>query len=64
MAEIVRALQGEVLDVPHVTASAVSEMWARAAAGLDRELELVDLATLAKRQAEFDTAASPVMYYI
>ena len=64
VAEIVRALQGEVLDVPHVTGSAVSEMWAHAAAGLQKEFEVVDLATLAKRQAEFDAASSPAMYYI
>jgi Rrf2 family protein len=63
VADVVRALQGDVLDVPRVTGSAVSEMWADAAARLEGELAGVDLATLAKRQAALDAAATP-MYYI
>src|SRR5450759_1460154 len=63
VADVVRALQGDVLDVPRVTGSAVSEMWAAAAAGLESDLERVDLEVLAKRQASLDAAAMP-MYYI
>ncbi len=63
VAEIVRALQGDVLDVPRITGSAVSEMWAEAAARLESELEAVDLSSLSKRQAELDAVSSP-MYYI
>jgi Rrf2 family protein len=63
VADAVRALQGDVLDVPKVTGSAVSEMWAAAAARLESELESVDLGSLAKRQASLDAAATP-MYYI
>jgi Rrf2 family protein len=63
VADAVRALQGDVLDVPKVTGSAVSEMWAASAASLESELEAVDLGSLAKRQASLDAAATP-MYYI
>jgi Rrf2 family protein len=63
VADAVRALQGDVLDVPKVTGSAVSEMWAAAAARLESDLEGVDLEVLAKRQASLDAAATP-MYYI
>ena len=61
--DAVRALQGDVLDVPRVTGSAASEMWATAAARLESELEEVNLEDLAKRQATLDAEAMP-MYYI
>jgi Rrf2 family protein len=63
VADAVRALQGDVLDVPRVTGSAVSEMWSAAADSIEGELEAIDLGSLAKRQAVLDAAATP-MYYI
>jgi Rrf2 family protein len=63
VAEIVRAVQGTILDVPHVTGSAVSEMWAASTATLESALEEISLAGLAKRQKELDAESSP-MYYI
>ncbi|MDO8964600.1 MAG: Rrf2 family transcriptional regulator [Coriobacteriia bacterium] len=61
--EVVRAVQGSVLDVPRVTGSAVSEMWADSAAALDEALEEVTIEELATRQRELDAEAAP-MYYI
>ncbi len=61
--EIVRAVQHTVLDVPQVTGSAVSEMWAAASASLELALEDTTLADLAARQRELD-AQSAAMYYI
>jgi Rrf2 family protein len=61
--QIVRAVQGAVLDVPHVTGSAVSEMWAASAASLELALDDVSLAELAHRQRDLDAQTAP-MYYI
>jgi len=61
--DIVRAVQGVVLDVPRVSGSAVSEMWSQAASALAQALDRTDLASLAKRQKELDAEAAP-MYYI
>lgn len=63
VAQIVRAVQGNVLDVPRVTGSSVSEMWAASAASLELALEDTTLADLADRQRGLDAEASP-MYYI
>lgn len=62
-ADVVRAVQGDVLDVPHTTGSAVAEMWAGAARALTDALEDVTLRQLADRQQELEAAAVP-MYYI
>lgn len=61
--EIVRALQGQVLDVPHVTGTASSEMWATVASELAAVVDRVTLADLAERQAQMDQGVVP-MYYI
>jgi Rrf2 family protein len=61
--EVVRAVQGVVIDTPNVTGSAVSEMWSVSAAALEESLDAVDLAALAARQKELDARAAP-MYYI
>jgi Rrf2 family protein len=61
--EVVRAVQGTALDVPHVAGSAVSEMWASASTKLESALDDVSLADLAARQSLLDAQASP-MYYI
>lgn len=63
VASVVRAVQGEVLDVPHTSGSSVAEMWQDAASALQTALEGVTVADLAKRQAELDAEAAP-MYYI
>lgn len=63
VAEIVRAVQRIVIDVPHVTGSAVSEMWASASAFLELALEDTTLADLAARQRDLDARAA-AMYYI
>lgn len=63
VAEVVRAVQRIVLDVPHVTGSAVSEMWVAASASLELALDDTTLAALAERQRELDAQVAP-MYYI
>jgi len=61
--EVVRAIQGTAVDIPQNAGSAVAEMWARMAEGLEQALESETLADLAARQ---DTLArdSSAMYYI
>ena len=63
VAEIVRAVQRIVLDVPHVSGSAVTEMWVTASASLELTLRHTTLADLAVRQRELDAEVAP-MYYI
>jgi len=61
--EVVRAVQHAILDIPHVTGSAVSEMWTQASASLELALEDTTLADLAARQQELDSQVA-AMYYI
>jgi DNA-binding IscR family transcriptional regulator len=63
IAQVVRAVQGAIMDVPHVTGSAVSEMWADSSASLEAVLEDVSLEALARRQTDLDERAA-AMYYI
>jgi Rrf2 family protein len=63
VAQVVRAVQGTIIDVPRVTGSAVSDMWSDSAAALEAALGGVTLAELAGRQKEYDARTSP-MYYI
>jgi len=63
VADVVEAVQGDVLDVPRVEGSAVSEMWADAAGALRDSLASVTLADLGARQAQLDAESAP-MYYI
>ncbi|MDF1542892.1 MAG: Rrf2 family transcriptional regulator [Anaerosomatales bacterium] len=63
VAEVVEALQGSVLDVPSVTDSAVSEMWADAARSLRDVLGETTLAGLVERQRAIDSSTIP-MYHI
>lgn len=62
IADVVRALQGEIMDVPKMSGSAVSEMWRRASSTLEESLEDVTIADLAARQAEIDAEAVPMFY--
>jgi Rrf2 family protein len=61
--DVVEAVQGAALDVPHVTGSAASAMWGDAAEHLQGFLATVSLAELAERQRTLDGAATP-MYWI
>lgn len=61
--DVVVALHGEILDVPHQRDSASAELWQHAAAVLEDFLGEVSLSELAKRQRELDAATAP-MYYI
>ena len=62
--DVVVALDGEVLDVPHVSGSAASAFWAEIRLMLERRLDDVSLADLAARQDREDAVASEPMYYI
>lgn len=61
--DVVEAVQGETLDVPRVSGSATSEMWAEAASALEERLRTITVADLVKRQAALDAEQSP-MYFI
>jgi Rrf2 family protein len=63
VAEVVRAIDGGVLDVPRVSGSATSEFWARSADSFGVYLEGTTIASLAERQRELDSAAA-YTYYI
>jgi len=63
VAEIVRALQRAVIDVPHVTGSAVSRMWADASLVLEQAFSRVTLGDLVESQRHIDAEVAP-MYYI
>jgi Rrf2 family protein len=63
MQEIVVALHGDVLDVPHHRDSASAELWQQAEEALADFLSSVNLAQLAERQREIDALSAP-MYYI
>jgi Rrf2 family protein len=63
MRDVIVALQGEVMDIPKMTGSAVAEAWQEAARSLDDALSHVSLADLAQRQRELDLETS-TMYYI
>jgi Rrf2 family iron-sulfur cluster assembly transcriptional regulator len=61
--DVVEAVQGDVLDVPHVTGAAASAFWEDAAQHMSEYLGTVSLADLAQRQRELDGAAAS-MYWI
>ena len=62
VADVVRAVEGAVLDVPKTQVSATAEAWTRGAAALDEELSSISLADLAARQAALDAEAAPVYF--
>jgi Rrf2 family protein len=62
VAEVVKAIQGDIIDIPRTTGSAVAEMWSDSAEVLGGVLGRVTIRTLAERQAELDSQAA--MYYI
>ncbi len=61
--DVIVALQGDVIDVPRVSGSAVSEMWVQAARDLSESLGGTTLADLASRQRELD-GAGVFVYHI
>lgn len=61
--DVVRAVQGEALDVPRATGSVTAEFWAKTAESLEEELASTTLADLVGRQTEIDATAGP-MYFI
>lgn len=62
VADVVRAIEGDVLDVPKVSCSATSEFWQRSADSLGVYLAGTTIASLAQRQAELDTASAQIYY--
>lgn len=62
VADLVRAIQGEILDVPRQQGSASAELWSRAASALEEFFDSVTLRELAARQTELDELANPVYY--
>lgn len=63
MGDVVRAVQGEVLDVPRSSGSAAAESWQGAADALEEYLDSVTLEQVLLRQRQMDALAAP-MYYI
>ena len=61
--EVVIAVQGEVLDVPHTSGSATAELWVGADEALGEYLAGMTVEGLAERQAELD-AELVAVYYI
>jgi Rrf2 family protein len=60
--EVVTAVQGEVLDVPHTLGSATAELWEGADTALGEHLARTSIADLAARQSELDADLAPVYY--
>lgn len=61
--DVVRAVQGDALDIPRSAGVATAEFWAGAASSLEEYLSSTTLADLVRRQAEIDASAGP-MYFI
>ncbi len=60
--EVVIAVQGEVLDVPHTKRSATAEFWSGASEALGEYLGSRTIADLAERQNELDAELAPIYY--
>jgi len=61
--DVVSAIQGDVLDVPHVTGSVTSDLWSAAAMELGGFLSRTTVEQLAAQQRELEGAAA-TMYWI
>ena len=61
--DVIEAVQGDVLDVPRVTGSAASTVWAEAADNLSGFFATVNLSDLAQKQRDLDGVAA-TMYWI
>jgi Rrf2 family protein len=62
VSDIVLALHGEVLDIPHQPDSATAELWQRASMHMTEYLSSTTLADLAERQGEIDAETAPIYY--
>jgi Rrf2 family protein len=62
LADVVRALEGAVLDVPRTSGTVASEAWAEVARSLEGAMAGVTLGQLAARQDRLDANASAVYY--
>jgi len=62
VADVVRAIEGTVLDVPKAQASATTEAWARGSTALEAELASISVADLAARQAALDAKSDPIYF--
>ena len=62
VADVVRVIEGNVLDVPRVSGSATSEFWARSADSFGVYLSGTTIRMLAERQAQLDVQAAAVYY--
>ncbi len=62
VADVVRAIEGDVLDVPRVSGSATSEFWERSADSFGVYLEGTSVQMLAERQTQLDAQAAGVYY--
>jgi Rrf2 family protein len=63
VADVVNALQGTALDVPHTQGSATTQMWEEVAAAVEERLAAVSIAALAEKQAMIERAGA-AMYQI
>lgn len=62
VADVVHALEGSALDVPHTSGTVVSEMWADVAGSLDRVFAGITIAELAAQQDRLDATESEIYY--
>ena len=63
VADVVRAVEGSVLDVPRASGTVASDMWVDAEHALEGVLAGISLADLAARQDLLD-ASTAAIYYI
>ena len=61
--DVVKAVQGDALDVPRSSGSATTEFWGSAARALAAHMDAVTIADLVRRQEELDAETAP-MYFI
>ncbi|MHB1017779.1 MAG: RrF2 family transcriptional regulator [Coriobacteriia bacterium] len=61
--DVVRAIQGDALDIPRSPGSATAEFWESVARALEDRLQAVTLTDLVRRQAQLDAETAP-MYFI
>lgn len=62
VSDVIRALDGAVLDVPHTSGTVVSDMWADVADALDATLGAVTLAALSSRQDDLEQSLASTYY--
>ncbi len=63
LADVIRAVEGTLVDVPHTAGSAATELWAGAERALDDFFSDVTLQDLAYRQTRLESAGE-TMYFI